>query len=175
MTDVVTEAAGNAIERLFGKTGQRGALTVGDFTLATDWDPSIIKTQELVAIDRFTGGASGGAKFTIAAANRPIMRGTISLDLDKNKVDAAALGMLALLWRDLVEGDIAFGYGATKGYGACHVSVCTVEAEGQTLAALLGTSVPEPGRWHSDDAEFRKAIVEAVKAFRPRDSTEQAA
>ena len=38
---------------------------------------------------------------------------------EKAGVASPAAGLLALTLRDLLEGDVTFGFGAAKGYGAC--------------------------------------------------------
>ncbi|SER16298.1 CRISPR-associated protein [Nitrosomonas sp. Nm51] len=92
------------------------------FQLAT------LTRHEMVAIDRFTGGGKEGAKFNVDYIECPTLTGAIYLDLHrlkqaqlKNDEDALkpALGLISLLLRDLAEGDIAFGFGANKGYGQC--------------------------------------------------------
>ena len=77
--------------------------------------------QDFVAIDRFTGGGSDQAKFKARVSNSPLLEGTLEIDLQRIK--PWGLGLLALLIRDLMEGDITFGYGAAKGYGHCYAQL----------------------------------------------------
>jgi len=125
---------------LFGSAGWRAI--VGTTDCVDTAEKSILKTQELLAIDRFTGGGKDGAKFSIEGAECPTLAGHLKLDLQrlKNAGDTSwpALGLFTLLLRDLAEGDIAFGHGIAKGYGQCQ--------EKQVLAAwesLLKAQFPE--------------------------------
>ena len=122
--------------RIFGAAGWRAVLDCTDFISAEE--PALNAQrepieQEFVAIDRFTGGAAGERKFKWAAAwpkdaaatmdFRPV---TLRFDMDRlkaAKADTWAPGLLALALRDLAEGDISFGAGAGKGYGACTAEI----------------------------------------------------
>ncbi len=77
-----------------------------------------------MAIDRFTGGAAPGLKFDADYADRPRLTGKIRVDLDR--IEPWALGLLALTFRDLIEGDITFGFGASKGYGICQATIISI-------------------------------------------------
>lgn len=105
--------------KLFGAPGWRSPLEVTDFRSTNDVQ---VETQEFLAIDRFTGGGADKLKFNARRAMRPVLAGRLSLDisaLDRCGAGAWALGLLGLLLRDLTEGDIHFGFGTSKGYGAC--------------------------------------------------------
>ena len=48
------------------------------------------------------------------------------------------LGLLALTLRDLIEGDIPLGFGASKGYGACHATITSLHVNGmETIPEFL--------------------------------------
>ncbi len=135
--------------RAFGAPGYRSPLRISDFRLA---DSKGEMTQELLAIDRFTGGGKRGAKFNIQAIFRPAFKGEIVVELGRLREiekkggtpDACwVLGLLALVLRDLIEGDITFGFGASKGYGSCRAEV---------------------GCW--EDEQFRQKAVNGLKVFR---------
>jgi CRISPR/Cas system CSM-associated protein Csm3 (group 7 of RAMP superfamily) len=103
--------------------------------------------QEFVAIDRFTGSAAvgsancdeqkdgtmsspGGKKFNATSVYRPVLSGRIKIDLQALHLAGAsrwALGLLALTLRDLVEGDMRFGFAAAKGYGSTLAQVRLAE------------------------------------------------
>jgi CRISPR/Cas system CSM-associated protein Csm3 (group 7 of RAMP superfamily) len=103
--------------------------------------------QEFVAIDRFTGGGAlgsensneqndgtmsnpGGKKFNATSVYRPMLSGKIKIDLQCLQLASAsgwALGLLALTLRDLIEGDVHFGFGAAKGYGSTIAQVRLAE------------------------------------------------
>ncbi len=110
--------------QLFGCTGWRSPVIISDFVNQNNSHP---KRQEFVAIDRFTGGGADGAKFNAERALSPVFSGSIKLDLgrlEKAGVGEWSIGLLAHTIRDLIEGDITFGFGASKGYGA--VKTCKI-------------------------------------------------
>ena len=103
--------------RLLGAPGWRAPIQIPDFEYL-EGGPH---PHEFVAIDRFTGGGSEGAKFNARALYQPVFRGTIAIDLDRLE-DATGQDqwpwlLLAFVLRDLAEGDITIGFGAGKGYG----------------------------------------------------------
>jgi len=105
--------------QLFGAPGWRSPLAIEPFEFI---DKKEGQRQELVAIDRFTGGGLPRAKFDAEPAFFPRYRGKVTLDTSRLP-EPWALGLLALVLRDLVEGDITLGYGAAKGYGRCTARV----------------------------------------------------
>ncbi len=105
--------------QLFGTTGWHSPLRCSDFT-SVDTDILPIR-QEMVAIDRFTGGAAGSRKFNVVSVDNLTLKGSIYLNL--NKVRPAHLGLLILVLRDLQEGDIAFGFGTHRGFGGCTAQI----------------------------------------------------
>lgn len=133
--------------QMFGGTGYASRITVSDFACVTG--EKMEQPQEFVAIDRFTGGGADGAKFNAQPWVKPVMSGTVTLSCaDK----PWALGLLALVMRDLIEGDLTFGYGAAKGYGSCRVGnkdevIKKLNGYQTSLVALkekLGLPVPSP-------------------------------
>jgi CRISPR/Cas system CSM-associated protein Csm3 (group 7 of RAMP superfamily) len=110
--------------QLFGATGWATPIRFEPFMLVEkpkDYE------QELVAIDRFTGGVSGSAKFDVNAVWRPRFTSAMSIDLSRWDALAqhrdAAMGLLLLALRDVAEGDMTLGFGASKGYGACEAKI----------------------------------------------------
>lgn len=105
---------------LFGTAGWKGLIALSDFV---DKNTSQLEQQEMLAIDRFTGGGKDGAKYRIQYAVNPTLQGNLSLNLQRweamkdNSQAPAALGLLSLVLRDWAEGDIALGFGASKGFG----------------------------------------------------------
>ena len=118
--------------------------------------------REFVAIDRFTGGAAEHLKFDCVAAWQPKLQGVISIDVEdlrkrclqiskqNNKTEtltsSAALGLLFLTLRDLIEGDLAFGMGAAKGFGQCRGVVSCTLASGDrgTVETVLKGDIVVP-------------------------------
>jgi CRISPR/Cas system CSM-associated protein Csm3 (group 7 of RAMP superfamily) len=153
-------------EEIFGKTGWERALKPGDFELIGN---CAVEEQDFVAIDRFTGGASEGAKFAIAAAQAPTFKGEVRLRIDfpGRPFSAAALGLLCLLWRDGLECDLRLGYGTTKGFGSCRFELVAIDQVPlDRLKKLLGTTPPEGKDWSCANESFKVAVRAAVTAFR---------
>lgn len=124
--------------RLFGATGWRAPLRVSDFRMQSSGGEFI---QDFLAIDRFTGGGANHLKFDAQASDRPVLRGSLRLDLDalqRAGAGAWSIGLLALALRDLDQGDYGLGFGHGKGYGRCRVK-------------LVGLTLPAwdviPTRW----------------------------
>lgn len=106
--------------QVFGAPGWRTVLEVSDFTKIEGTGEPVV--QEFVAIDRFTGGGVDKMKFNAGADQCPHFSGCLSLDRERLQGEWP-LGLLALVLRDLKEGDITFGYGAAKGYGQCTAEI----------------------------------------------------
>jgi CRISPR/Cas system CSM-associated protein Csm3 (group 7 of RAMP superfamily) len=68
-----------------------------------------------VSIDRFTGGAAEAALFDFNVLMNSMFKGRIILKLNEENI--WCLGLLYLLFRDIQEGDLSFGFGRTKGWG----------------------------------------------------------
>ncbi len=114
--------------KLFGASGWKSPLKISNFKTSSPVSEDELKTQEFVAIDRFTGGGAKGAKFNAKAMYMPILNGTLSIDLkalERSNVGGWALGLLALTFRDIIEGDVRFGFGAAKGYGSANAKIIT--------------------------------------------------
>lgn len=147
----------DVIDELFGAVDRSAALSFSDF-LGTKPLPE--RRQELIAIDRFTGGGADGSKFSHAVFEAPTLCGRLTVDLERSvngelsgkeglsaarRLGEAAIGLLALVLRDLAEGDIAFGFGTRKGYG--HVSSVNVDGRSPVTAfrdALAAAGAPSP-------------------------------
>ena len=128
---------------MFGAPGWRSPLALSDFV--PEEGACEIQTQEMLAVDRFTGGGREGAKYNAKAVIDPVFQGRIVLD--RNRAPSFALGLLALVLRDLKEGELSFGWGsAGKGYGRCQ----EVEIE----------------RWNEE--EFMKEATESWQALKAK-------
>ena len=112
--------------RLFGLSGWGAPLHIPRLNLLQEEAPRDDHHQEFVAIDRFTGGAAAGAKFNADLAGATTLEGTLTLDLVRLELvdqECASVGLLALVLRDLAEGDIPIGSGSAKGQGYCRATV----------------------------------------------------
>ncbi len=130
---------------LFGASGWKSPIEISDFESDT---AHASENQEFVAIDRFTGGNLPGAKFNAKYVHAPTLTGTIRIE--RSRTEDWGWGLLALLARDLVEGDIRFGFGKTKGYGEC-------------LAQITVKGTPFPGGIPDPQKEV---VSKMVKCFR---------
>jgi CRISPR/Cas system CSM-associated protein Csm3 (group 7 of RAMP superfamily) len=132
--------------QVFGAPGWRTPIELTDFTLPGESEPQYLM-HEMLAIDRFTGGSPEGLKFNAKALCQPRLQGKLTLNLgtlERSCGGTAGLMLLAFVLRDLIEGDIAFGFGAGKGYGACRASIRAVRWP----------------KWESIPAVFRKDLNE---------------
>ncbi len=96
-----------------------------------------------VALDRWTGGADDGRLFSLVVPSAGLAWEPIRLQLDarsrRQGIDVLAeLGLVALVLRDLAEGDVAIGHGASRGYGAVRAELgqATIHLSNELAAAL---------------------------------------
>ncbi len=137
--------------RLFGAPGWGTAVVIDPFIDASDTVARL--RQEHVAIDRFTGGGADRLKFNAESWVGAAFEGSIRLDLERGypnsagqrvpAIGAPELGLLALVLRDLVEGDIGLGSGAAKGYGACRAMIERVKLGPGAVSESMIQSAPE--------------------------------
>ncbi len=100
------------LDNLFGTTEQRSLVWI------TDAVGNSKENHEQVfnAIDRFTGGTKDNALYQINAAHEQVLTATIFLD-DKREIKDWEKGLLLLLARDTLEGDLMCGWGKARGFG----------------------------------------------------------
>jgi CRISPR/Cas system CSM-associated protein Csm3 (group 7 of RAMP superfamily) len=147
--------------------------------------------QEFVAIDRFTGGAAHGStdvdeqpdqfsndfrgkKFNAASVYKPQLNGTMRINLRALQLAGAgdwAAGLLALTLRDLIEGDVRFGFGAAKGYGTVMASVQVSNLpKWEDCSEIFQTGV-RPDAWNTQtinafsDKDLKTAVQLWVEAL----------
>lgn len=127
--------------KLFGASGWQSPVEFSDFNCESSMETL---QQEFVAIDRFTGGGAKSSKFNARFVYKPILTGELSVDLSKLEtagISDWALGLLALTLRDLIEGDITFGFGSSKGYGSAKAELVSIKLTGieknPTLKSIL--------------------------------------
>lgn len=164
--------------RVFGAAGWRSPVEFSDFRETEK--PQKKLRQEMVAIDRFTGGAARTAKFNIEAVQRPVLTGTMTIDLER--MPAWGLGLMALVVRDLVEGDVTSGLGANKGYGAFRARIDRVRIAGcegvsRDLRAILDQNGFNADSLNNLDAtarpseEIQCTLMDLLEAFHQRVET----
>lgn len=143
---------------LFGRASFRSLLDIPDFSV--EGHPH---RQEFVAIDRFTGGSADEKKFNANAVINAVARGSIRLDTKRGPArEFPGWALLILLYtvRDLIDGDIHFGFGRSKGYGHCSAEISVSPnvhfAFSEALDALRGGPPPTApaldllNSWHSE-------------------------
>ena len=157
---------------LFGHTGRRGALWIGDAEAdQSPEDQPIPHPQFFNAIDRFTGGVKGpkgaGALFSVNACADGSYSGQLLLETGRlaNKGDRADWwkGLLLLVARDAIEGDLAVGWGKAKGYGAFRAVL------GEDTGLQIGTwpQLVEWARSRDDPAAWIASLHGEVEARLP--------
>lgn len=107
--------------RIFGSGRLASGVKLTDFRPASAAGEGAI--QEFVAIDRFTGGAAEGAKFDAQLSAPVTLRGEVHLELSRDRLRPWGLGLLALVLRDLLAGDVPLGFGSAKGLNEYRVRI----------------------------------------------------
>jgi len=106
------------LAEIFGDTNKASWLTLSDAISEEDVKEHI---QTFNAVDRFTGGVKDTALYTVRAASACLVQGTIGAStFDKQDW---RLGLLALIFRDAMEGDLKLGWGKSKGYGQATMAI----------------------------------------------------
>lgn len=160
----------------FGAPGWRAPIEFSNFIPVPNGEGTPFH-QEMLAIDRFTGGGARHLKFDARAVYRPVLTGTMTVDL--YRIDPWALGLLALTLRDLVEGDIPLGFGAAKGYGACKAEIRKVHVTSQSSIPKEFQTILNNSSAHQLDfnrldmtskpeTEIELVIMELLSAFQTR-------
>jgi CRISPR/Cas system CSM-associated protein Csm3 (group 7 of RAMP superfamily) len=132
------EVADGLLDTLFGKVDRRGKLWFSDAEALAPGSPH---PQFFNAIDRFTGGVTEAKLYNVKAVVCDELRLTVTLD-PQIRFDASEgewwKGLLLLVLRDAMEGDLAIGWGKARGYGAFHLKITTESgAELDTWPACL--------------------------------------
>jgi CRISPR/Cas system CSM-associated protein Csm3 (group 7 of RAMP superfamily) len=112
--------------RVFGSARLASPIRIMDFYALRD-RRGVPRTQELVAIVRFTGGAAEGAKFDLEAAAGVTVAGEIHLELGPDRLQPWGLGLLALVLRDLLWCDVPLGFGTGRGLNEYQARLSSVE------------------------------------------------
>lgn len=126
--------------QLFGSARLGSRLRVADAPILGE---AVWKVVDFLAIDRFTGGSLTGAKFDALALWQPQF--TVHLFLEEP--EDWELGWLALVLRDLIDGQVTFGFGAAKGLG--HMNAIDVSG---TCGFLTGAEWGQALQDNEDDA-----------------------
>lgn len=99
-----------------------------------------LSVSDHVAIDRWTGGASGHRLFSVLDPATTVAWEPIRIDVDTARLDryraddpesaALAMPLLLLVLRDLRDGWLSLGYGGTRGHGDIEVTDVTFAGDG---------------------------------------------
>lgn len=111
----VGKKAEELIETLFGKTGSRCPLWISDAVSSSAYGEH---NQMFNAVDRFTGGVADGKLYSARAAVDATLGGEVHLEPSRQPEGDWWKGLLLLVLRDALEGDLAVGWGKARGYGA---------------------------------------------------------
>jgi CRISPR-associated RAMP protein (TIGR02581 family) len=135
--------------RVFGSGRLASPVKLTDFPAAAPGSPL---RHEYVAVDRFTGGAAEGKKFNAeAAAPGVVMAGELHLEIGPGRLEDWGLGLLALVLRDLLLGDLPVGFGTAKGLNEHGARVTAADRFWlRPPAPFAGTDLdtgPGPARW----------------------------
>jgi len=153
--------------RLFGAAGWGSPLKWGRFEQIHPEGAQECE-QELVAIDRFTGGAAGGAKFKVRYVYKPVFSGTLEIDLDR--IEAPHAGLLILAFRDFLEGDVTLGFGRAKGFGACRVEITDLVFPEVSIDWLDGLDTTDwQNAWRDENSPLREKLGRLVECCRKKD------
>lgn len=108
--------ADGLIGELFGGTGQQSLIWLSDAVGKNAKE----HRQTFNAVDRFTGGVADGALYTANAATATAIKTDLYL---KNSLADWQKGLLILLLRDAMEGDLTVGWGKAKGFGSMTIAI----------------------------------------------------
>lgn len=126
ITEVSQVKSLDPICAIFGAPGWRSPISFTPISCVT---PGVRFVQDFVAIDRFTGGVAGEAKFNAEAFWRPSFSTSLRVNVERFEASTdegaweESWMLLAMALRDLAEGDVQLGFGAAKGYGACTATI----------------------------------------------------
>ncbi len=117
--------------KLFGSTSFAGRLATADAYAVGD--PPKPRRRDGVGIDRFTGGASSGAKFELEV----LTEGTFGTKLYMRNFELWQLGLVGFLLQDFKDGLIRIGMGKSRGLGNVTCEVKDVRLD------FLGPKAPK--------------------------------
>lgn len=119
--------ADELIGRLFG-TQQHASAVILEDAVAENFARH---PQNFNAVDRFTGGVADTALYRVEAATAPHLETTLRIDPVRMPKDQSDWwkGLLVLALRDAMDGDLALGWGKSKGYGIFRAQVKAAEGD----------------------------------------------
>lgn len=151
--------------RLFGSTSFIGRIAIDDAYLpeGTVGMNDLLEHRDGVAINRFTGGVDGPAKFdlNVVTANT-----TFQTSIHLRNFEIWQLGMLFVLLQDLEDGLMRIGSGRSRGLGKITAAISEQEEQngegGVILSTIRANREKEPdnevwglGRWLEDEETYQ--------------------
>ncbi|MCL0102451.1 RAMP superfamily CRISPR-associated protein, partial [Dehalococcoidia bacterium] len=118
--------------KLFGNTSQASRLRISD-AYGPPVDREKLPVRDGIGIDRFTGGASSGAKFRY----QYLIGETFKTEVQIRNFELWQLGLLGYLFRDFKEELVPIGFGKTRGLGKVKGTVKEAEL------TFYGLNAPE--------------------------------
>ena len=142
--------------QVFGSGRLASSLKVSDF-LTVEGTSRSPRAHEMVAIDRFTGGAADQAKFDAQTSGPVTVQGELTVELGPDRLQPWGLGLLVLVLRDLLVGDVPLGFGSAKGFNEVRARIVSADRfwihPPEAFVTALDTLDPEPGSAHWDAAK----------------------
>lgn len=137
----------NDIEKIFGSESNTESKIPSRFTA---YDSKIENGKKVIyskiKIDRFTGGVLKGQKMS----EEPVVGGIIlsgKLKIDKSLKNDKAIGLIALVFRDIARGEITIGSGESTGKG---------RIKGEELKVSIGNNILFKWKNGNENAETNK-------------------
>jgi CRISPR-associated RAMP protein (TIGR02581 family) len=134
--------------KIFGSTSFVGRMAFSDACIkeGTTW---ALETRDGIAIDRYTGGVAGGAKYDLEV----LSRGEFTTSFAVRNFERWQLGLLSLVLADLGDGLIRLGSGKSRGLGGIKVDIDRFEI------SYYGSNSPArlSGLWHSATKSERES------------------
>ncbi|KPA14379.1 CRISPR-associated protein [Candidatus Magnetomorum sp. HK-1] len=108
--------------RLFGSHVFIGRLATSDAYLTETFknsEKAVLEIRDGVAIDRITGGSKGGAKYDLEV----LTRGEFGTSINIRNFERWQMGLIGLILRDMVQGQLRLGFGKSRGLGRFRVNI----------------------------------------------------
>jgi CRISPR/Cas system CSM-associated protein Csm3 (group 7 of RAMP superfamily) len=130
------QQADNLLATLFGNTGLQSRIWTSDVTATSSKE----HTQTFNAVDRFTGGVADTKLYKAHAASAETLTTMLYIDHNPHRYEPLLdwqKGLLILLIRDALEGDLTVGWGKAKGYGSIRLTEITLSAPKSDWAEVI--------------------------------------
>jgi CRISPR/Cas system CSM-associated protein Csm3 (group 7 of RAMP superfamily) len=146
-------------ERLFGSTLWRSLVVVSEAYLKGNGFSEMLFDH--LAVERFSGGALEHKKFDTLPVTEATFEGKVAVFGDEKW----ALGLIALLFKDLADGLVRIGSAKTRGFGKVTAKVTKVEAfllPNSQLAKSLGMKAEKGKVWQYRSWQLQGKFPESL-------------